>query len=61
MKEIMQSIFGTYEPLSYINEFDEVQYIEGIAGWDMQYILGVLLFCICLYSLFRIIGIIIKN
>jgi len=61
MKEIMQSIFGTYEPLTYVNELNEVRYVEGIAGWDMQYILGVLLFAVCLYSLFRIIGLIIKN
>ena len=47
MQEVMISIFGTYSP------------IDGCADWS--YIGGVVLFSICLYSLFRLAGGIFKR
>lgn len=47
MQEVMTAIFGTYTP------------IDGCADW--QYIGGVLLFAITLYSLFRIAGCLFKR
>lgn len=42
MAEAMTAIFGTYTP------------IDGCADW--QYIGGVIIFSICLYSMFKLIG-----
>lgn len=47
MRDAMITIFGTYTP------------IDGCADWS--YIGGVLIFAICLYSLFRIIGAVFKR
>lgn len=47
MKEVMVSIFGSYAP------------IDGCADWS--YVGGVLLFAICLYSLFRLVGAVFKR
>ena len=47
MSEVMISLFGVYTP------------VDGCADW--QYIGGVLLFAICLYSLFRLLGGIFKR
>ena len=46
MKDAVTTIFGTYAP------------IDGCADWG--FIAGVILFAICLYSLFRLIGVIFK-
>lgn len=69
MKDLIISIFGTYEPITYVHEFaqwDTVteQYIvmqedvipSGLAGCDWTYILGVLAFLVVLYCILRIIG-----
>ena len=47
MADFMASIFGVY------------QTVNGQANW--QYIGGVLIFCIALYSIFRLIGAIFKR
>lgn len=47
MKEAMVQLFGAYAP------------VDGCADWS--YIAGVLVFAICLYSLFRILGAVFKR
>lgn len=47
MQEVMVQIFGTYTP------------IDGCADWS--YIGGVAIFAICLYSIFRMAGVIFKR
>lgn len=52
MKDLLSTIFGNYEP--YTDASGEI--IRGVSGVDFQYILGVLLFGLVLYCVFRIIG-----
>lgn len=47
MRDVIVQIFGTYNP------------INGCADWS--YIGGVAVFCICLYSLFRLAGAVFKS
>lgn len=66
MRDLIESIFGTYQPVytdSYTTDgaFLGTVVADGAAGVDWMYIAGVVLFAITLYSLFRIIGGLIKN
>ena len=63
MMALVEAIFGTYTPVTYTDylymngSYQAVEMIAGgVAGVDWPWISGVLLFCICLYSFFRIIG-----
>ena len=51
MKDLIINLFGTYTPLAG----------EGLASLDIPYILGVLLFAICLSSFFKLLGIILRG
>lgn len=57
MRTLIQSIFGVYTPLL----DSQGQVIKGISGVDFEYLVGVFLFGICLFSIFRILGVVIKN
>lgn len=56
MKDLIISIFGTYEPVSVINSLGDTEYLQGVAGVDWPYVLGVLGFFVTLYCILRIIG-----
>lgn len=68
MKSILYDLFGNYTPNTYLVEtsvtnaegvtttITTYQIAEGLAGVDIEYIAGVLLFAIVLYSMFRLIG-----
>lgn len=56
MKDLIISIFGTYEPVSVINSLGDTEYLQGMAGVDWPYVLGVLGFFVTLYCILRIIG-----
>ena len=59
MRELMQSIFGTYTPVSVTETVDGVEtvrFLNGFAGVDWEYIGGVFLFTVCVYCLFRLLG-----
>lgn len=56
MKDLIISIFGTYEPITYLNDLGETVYLQGVAGVDWAYVLGVLGFFVTLYCILRIIG-----
>lgn len=47
MKDVLIQIFGVYSP------------IDGCADWS--YIGGVIIFSICLYSMFRLLGLVFKR
>lgn len=51
MKDVLIQIFGVYEPVVYTLSDG-----TACAGADWSYIGGVAVFCICLYSMFRILG-----
>lgn len=51
-RNLIISLFGTYAPL--VNS--DGSYVEGIAGVDWTYILGVQLFIVVLYCVLRMIG-----
>lgn len=68
MKELLISLFGTYTPVTtesiHYYTFNEEVYAEtidmvasGAAGLDWPWIMGVVLFAICLWSFFRLLGI----
>lgn len=71
MKDLIINIFGPYEPVmtqtaitteiegALSTELVEVV-ASGAAGLDWPWIMGVLLFAIVLYSLFRILGVFFK-
>lgn len=69
MRDFIVSLFGVYEPVmtqqavtytaadgTVVTELVEVV-ASGAAGLDWPWIMGVLLFAIVLYSLFRILGV----
>lgn len=56
MKDLILSIFGTYEPVSVINSLGETEYLTGMAGVDWPYILGAAAFIVTVYCVLRIIG-----
>lgn len=71
MKDLIVSLFGSYEPVmtqmavqTEIEGALTTEYIEvvasGAAGLDWPWIMGVLLFAIVLWSLFRILGVFFK-
>ena len=71
MKDLITNLFGAYEPvMTYApvtTEIDGVLSTElvevvasGAAGLDWPWIMGVLLFSIVLWSLFRILGVFFK-
>lgn len=60
MKDIITSLFGVYTPITYNNgSYDIIP--DGLAGVDITFVCGVLLFAISFYCVFRIVGAIIKN
>lgn len=70
MKSLITQLFGVYTPVctQEIISFtvDEVTHSEvidvvasGAAGVDWTWVMGVLLFAICLWSFFRLLGILI--
>ena len=66
MRDLMQSIFGVYTPVSY-GVFDAegnllyTAVADGAAGVDWPYVGGVLLFALVLYSFFRLLGVVFKR
>lgn len=50
MKSLILSLFGTYVPTTYLNA-EGIEIIpNGVSGLDIPYLLGVLLFAICLWQ-----------
>lgn len=56
ISEFMQALFGSYVPISYTDASGASVIPAGFAGVNWEYILGVALFGIIVYSLLRIVG-----
>lgn len=72
LKSFVRSIFGTYTPIATSQAVTETvdgetittlidTVAEGAAGVDYEWIAGVVIFCIVLFSFFRIIGVVFKS
>lgn len=72
MKNLLVELFGAYTPVTYteyiyyiaadgsvVQDFNEVV-ASGLAGVDWPWVMGVFLFAIVLYSLFRLLGVFFK-
>ena len=68
MKSLITQLFGTYTPIRTqeiisftVDEVTHSEFIDivasGAAGVDWPWVMGVLLFAICLWSFFRLLGI----
>lgn len=59
MKQLIEIIFGVYEPIKYntvVGEIATSVVADGMAGVDWTYVLGVLGFFLVLYCVLRILG-----
>lgn len=57
MRSVMQNIFGVYNPIV-VNDLEGNIIYTGV---DWEYIAGILLFTLCLYCFFRILGMVIQK
>ena len=69
MKNLIIELFGEYIPVTYMeNVYDAAGEVvnmqevvaSGVAGVDWPWLVGVLLFALVLYSLFRLLGVFFK-
>lgn len=65
MKELVFSLFGEYVPVTYSVVASDGSVYEvvasGLAGCDWEWIAGVFLFAIVLFSFLRLVGVLLKN
>ena len=69
MSQVVTSLFGTYSPktqtvtehLSDGTSVSYQQYVPGVAGLDWNWLTGVMLFSLCLWSFFRLVGGVLKR
>lgn len=64
MRELIESLFGTYTPPTYtetVGELTQEVIPSGAAGVDWPYVLGVLAFLLVLYCILRIFGAVISK
>lgn len=59
MKDLVLSLFGSYEPLTQVLDGVSVP-LDGLAGVDWPWLMGVVLFAIVLWSFFRLVGVILR-
>ena len=61
LKALMVSLFGTYTPTTYVDA-DSIDIIpSGIAGLDIVWISGFLLFCLTFYCIMRLLGVVLSG
>lgn len=68
MKDLIISIFGSYEPIMTTevhvvgDTLEELQVVaSGMAGVDWAWLAGVALFAIVLYSFLRLVGVLLRG
>lgn len=61
IKSLLEQVFGVYTPISYTdaNSIDIIP--DGLAGVDIPYVLGALLFGLTFYCFMRLLGAVIKK
>ena len=60
LKSIIEDIIGTYTPVEYLSG-EELITAPGMAGVDWPWVISALLFVLCIYSLFRLLGVFFKK
>ena len=60
MKDLVLTLFGVYEPVTKLVDGVSIP-VDGMAGVDWPWLIGALLFAICLYSFFRLVGVILRG
>lgn len=62
MKGIVLSLFGSYEPVTTLASDGVTEIVaSGFAGVDWPWLVGAGLFAICLYSVFRLVGVLLRG
>lgn len=74
IREWLESILGTYEPVTYTEKIMQVSPItgesittsfervaDGLAGLDWSYIFTALLLLVTIYSVFRLLGVLLQS
>lgn len=60
-KTLLDTIIGTYEPTTYTTSSGAIVIPNGLAGVDFSYVGSVLLLVVGIYSIFRLIGLLLKR
>lgn len=60
MKDLVLTLFGSYEPVTQLVDGVAVP-LDGLAGIDWPWLVGVFLFAIVLYSFFRLVGVMLRG
>lgn len=69
LEKSVEEVFGTYTPrfetvtyyLSDGTSYTAVRQVPGLAGMDWEWIISMELFCLSLYSFFRVVGMVIQR
>lgn len=61
IKSLIAELFGTYVPIMYFDADGNSIIPAGLAGVDLVFCAGVLLFAITFYCVFRLIGAILND
>lgn len=56
MRDLMISLFGLYQPVQYVTIQGDTIIPAGMSGVDWTYVLGIGLFALTLFCVFRLIG-----
>lgn len=56
MRDLMINLFGLYQPVQYVTASGDSIIPAGMSGVDWTYVLGVALFGLSLYCVYRMIG-----
>ena len=61
MREIIVNLFGSYTPLTFTDAEGNIINATGLAGVDWEWVAGCAIFCICLISVFKFLGVFLKR
>lgn len=61
IKSLITSIIGTYTPVTYLDSNGTEVIPNGLAGVDFSYFGSILVLVISIYSVFRLIGVLLKR
>lgn len=61
LKEIFSIFVGSYEPITYVDGNGVSRIADGLAGVDWSWLCGAFLLILGVYSIFRVLGIVISK